>query len=407
MIESDVLEWIAQGEGAQIEFKEAWPRPEQLAREIVSFANMHGGVILIGVSDSGKIIGIKEDKQEWLMDTVLGRFVDPFILPKYQIIRVEDKKIAVIDVPKGTAQPYMLVNNDRRDTYVRVGSICRLATREQQQRLFESGGYFSVEKQPIHGASIDTLEERRLQEYFCDKLKLKNDWKNNKQELMQLHSFLVKQENNDLPCSYFACALFGKSPIHSLPQAGIRLLAFDSVDMEYDAKMDEKLNMPFVGLARHKETGYSEPSLIDQTMKYLQPHISRDHLDSEVSAQRQRQWDYPPEAVRELIINAFAHRDWTRQNTIEVAVFSNRMEIISPGALPNGMTVEKIKAGERTPRNNKIVNIFRDYGFVEDRGMGIRVKVIPLMQKKNSSEPEFDATEDHFRVTLYKKIAKP
>ena len=104
-------------------------------------------------------------------------------------------------------------------------------------------------------------------------------------------------------------------------------------------------------------------------------------------------------AIRELIINAYAHRDWTRQNTVEVTVYSDRMEIISPGALPNGITVEKIKAGERTPRNNKIINIFRDYGLMESQGMGIRRKVIPLMREENGCEPIFEAAEDYFKVS--------
>ena len=117
--------------------------------------------------------------------------------------------------------------------------------------------------------------------------------------------------------------------------------------------------------------------------------------------QRERHWDYPVDVIRELVVNAYAHRDWTKNTDVEVGVYSNRMEIISPGALPNGCTVEKVKAGLRVPRNPNMVNILRDYGFMEHLGMGIRRKVIPLMKEHNGTEPEFEATEDYFKVTLW------
>ena len=76
------------------------------------------------------------------------------------------------------------------------------------------------------------------------------------------------------------------------------------------------------------------------------------------------------------------------------------MEVVSPGALPNGMTVEKIKGGQQSQRNGNIVRILRDYGMMDDRGMGIRRKVIPLMREQNGTEPVFDASEDCFKVTV-------
>ncbi len=402
MNEYDILELIALGENNTTEFKEKFARPEKLAREIVGFANTQGGKILIGVSDAGDVIGLEnsdENKHEWVMDTVIGRYVHPAIFVNYQETAVKGKKIAIVDVPMGTAKPYVLRQNDREDTYVRMGAVCRLATREQQQRLFEAGGFLFAEKLPIHGAAGEELDGRRLKEYFSGKLKF-NNWESEKDELLNIHGFLIPQENTSPICSYFSCMLFARNPGRWLPQAGIRLMAFAGNDMEYNAKMDELLVTPFVGL---EGKNIAELSLPDRAMAYLRQHISRDTINAGESVQRKRLWDYPQDVVRELIINAFAHRDWTRQSRVEITVYKNRMEIKSPGALPNGMTVAKIKAGERTSRNRKIVDIFRDYGFVEDRGMGIRRKVIPLTVKHCGREPIFDATEDYFKVILHKR----
>ena len=135
----------------------------------------------------------------------------------------------------------------------------------------------------------------------------------------------------------------------------------------------------------------------------LQPHISHERLDGMT---RRRFWDYPVEVIRELLVNAFAHRDWTRQNDTRVVVYGDRMEVTSPGGLPNGITIDRIKAGQQAPRNLQIVRILRDYRLMDDRGMGIRRKVIPLMMEENATAPEFEATPDHFRVVLRKSPAR-
>ena len=147
----------------------------------------------------------------------------------------------------------------------------------------------------------------------------------------------------------------------------------------------------------------STSALHNQIIALLRPYISKEKLQDTT---RKRFWDYPKEVLREVFVNAFIHRDWTKQDYVRIIAYSNRLVIRSPGALPNGMTEEKIKNGEQTPRNPKCVRIFRDYGYMEDQGMGIRRIVIPLMKEKNESEPEFEAAENYFQVTLWKNKNK-
>ena len=131
---------------------------------------------------------------------------------------------------------------------------------------------------------------------------------------------------------------------------------------------------------------------IGETLKYREENM-----------RRERQWHYPWEALREAIINALAHRDWTIAVDIELSVYSNRLEIISPGKLQNSMTIEKMIAGQRSPRNPLIMDILRDYAYVDARGMGVSTKIIPLMKKFNHSEPVFELTDDYLKTTLFRK----
>jgi len=192
-----------------------------------------------------------------------------------------------------------------------------------------------------------------------------------------------------------------------LKQAGIRLFVFNSEDKEYNALLDDILDSPLVGrwINRDGDLELADPGLIDRIIPLLTPFIAEEGREVTEELRRKTVWKYPLEAVREVVVNAIAHRDWTRFVEIEIGVYSNRFEVISPGALPNSMTVEKMIAGQRCPRNPIIMEVLRDYKYADYRGMGIRTKVLPLMRKANQTEPEFVATQDYLKTVLYGRAA--
>ena len=106
--------------------------------------------------------------------------------------------------------------------------------------------------------------------------------------------------------------------------------------------------------------------------------MSREILEDNL--RRERIWDYPVEVLREVLLNAFAHRDWTIQTDVELSVYEDRLEAISPGSLPNTVTVERMKEGCRISRNPLIMQTLKGYGYVESMGMGVRNKIIRGMK---------------------------
>jgi len=166
MLKSDLLQLIANGENSGIEFKRDDLRPEQLAKELVAIANLKGGSILLGVEDDGSISGIQRaDLEQWVMDTVFGRYVHPMILPFFEVVALDDgKRVAVLTLTEGPAKPYAVRHNDREEIFVRVGSTSRRATREQLARLFESGGMLHAELLPVSGSTLADLDRARLED---------------------------------------------------------------------------------------------------------------------------------------------------------------------------------------------------------------------------------------------------
>ena len=164
-----MLQLIANGQNSGVEFVRDDVRPEQLASDGVALANLRGGSVLLGVEDDGSISGIQRpDLELWVMDTVFGRFVHPLILPFYEEVAFDDgKRVAVITLTEGTAKPYVVRQNDREEIYVRVGSTSRRATREQQARLFESGGLLHSEVLPVSGSGLPIWISRDWRTTSC------------------------------------------------------------------------------------------------------------------------------------------------------------------------------------------------------------------------------------------------
>lgn len=411
MTVEEVLQLIRQGENSGVEFKRDDLRPEQLAKEVVAFANFQGGRLLIGVEDDGSVSGIQRaDLERWIMDTVFGRTVHPLLLPYYEEVQFEgEKRVAVVTVLPGTAKPYVVRHNQREDIYVRVGSTSQLATREQQAALFASGGLLHTELLPVSGSALVDLDRARLADYLGRVLadEVPQDEPAWLDRLCGL-GFMAERTAGPPVCTIAGVVLFAHRPRRLLRQAGLRWMAFSGDDMDYRSLDDTVLDAPLVGLWSIGGNGQvfrAQPGLIEVFMERAQPFLSEETAKLVENLRRERLWLYPPDAVRECLLNAFAHRDWTRPAEVEVVRTRNELKVTSPGALQNWMTLSKMLAGQRSARNPIIVEVLRDYGYVDARGMGVRRKIVPLVREYTGNEAVFEATDDFLRVTLPAKAA--
>jgi ATP-dependent DNA helicase RecG len=216
--------------------------------------------------------------------------------------------------------------------------------------------------------------------------------------------FMMERDGAAPVCSIAGLLLFGYRPRRLLRQAGVRWMVFNGRDKTARALDDKILDGPLVGLWRLRNGSRERDAdgLMEQLIDRMQPFVSDEDTEVGIELRRERHWHYPPAALREAVVNAFAHRDWTRAEEIELCAYSDRLEITSPGALQNSMTVEKMIAGQRSPRNPLLIEVLRDYGYVDARGMGVRTRIIPLLTQQNGVPPAFTATEDYLRVTMFR-----
>ena len=407
MLKKELLEIIANGENSGVEFKRDDIRPEQLAKEIVAMANFQGGRVLLGVEDDGSVTGLQRgNTEEWVMHVIRDK-IHPLILPYYETVQFDDgKRVAVLSFPQGISKPYVVRDRGEEKIYIRIGSTSQLATREQQMRLFELGGMLHTELLPVPRTDISCLDLVRLENYLRDIINdpeipaTQDEW-----GIRLTRLGFLTQAGEVLCCTVAGLVLFGFHPRRYLKQAGIRVFTFAGEEKEYKALLDEILDGPLVGrqIKRDGQLELVDAGLLDRVLPLITPFITEEGDKITEQLRREVFRKYPLEAIREVIVNALAHRDWTRFVDIEIGIYSDRLEVISPGALPNSMTVDKMIAGQRSPRNTIIMEVLRDYRYVDYRGMGIRTKVIPLMREMNKTEPEFIVTEDYLKTVLYSK----
>ena len=407
MLKSQLLEMIANGENSGVVFDRDDVRAEQLAKEIVALLNCWGGYVLLGVEDDGSVSGIeRQDLERWIMDTVFGRYIHPMVLPFYEQIVLDDgKRVGIISLMPGVAKPYVMRHCDREEIYVRVGSISKLATREQQARLFESGGLLRAEVLPVNGTSLNDLDKARLSDYLVNIAGDLESPISDEQWLQRLTGlgFMTRVESGQTVCTIAGLVLFGRNPKRYLRHASIRWMSFGGIDKDYASQDDTFITGPLVALFDGKFGGSREliePGLIERLVDRMLPFITEQSSSIDAGLRRSATLRYPLEALREAILNAAVHRDWTRSIEIEVTNYADRLEITSPGALQNSMTLEKMLAGQRSPRNPIIVEVMRDYGYVDARGMGVRRKIVPLTREYCGQDAVFELTDDYLKVTM-------
>ena len=402
MTKTELLELINNGESSGTEFKRDTIDNRALAKELVAFANLQGGRVILGVEDDGSVIGITRDHlEEWVMNVCRDK-IRPELIPYYEIIRdVEpEKDVAVVQVDRGWAVHHLWHNN-HRTYYIRVGTQSREASAEELGRLFQQRGTFRLEVRGVSGSSAEDLDYRRLNDYFQrvrsqDTPKLDNTdaWEN----LLLNTEFLIEEEDRK-PATVAALLLFCTYPNRFLPQAGIDAVAYPGKEKDYAAK--ERLSMRGPMTALLGKDGIIENGLVEQAVEFVRRNtlVTATLADG---ARREQTWTYPEEAVRETIVNALVHRDYLLSGTtVELSIYEDRLEVISPGRLPNGITPQRMITGCRSARNQLLKDVMRDYGYLEHMGMGVPRKIVKGMQNHNGTIPDLIEDEELFTVRLW------
>ncbi|MCP5102952.1 MAG: transcriptional regulator [bacterium] len=379
----ELLEIIDQGEDYTHQFKEDFSSIHKLAVEISAFANSEGGMIFIGVTDSGELKGLsKEDVgrlNQWISNSTSDN-IDKQIFVKTEVLICREKRILIIDVPRGLNKPYAV---NRVDVWVKSGADKRRAPLEEVLRLAQTSGLFYA----------DELETEAAIEKFDNDFFLKHYQQYYKEEIEKLEIPLEKLLTNirlikEGRLTLAGLLLFGKNPGRIRPQFSIKATVFDGNEISmYQFKDKEDITGKLID-QYNKAKFFIKRNLrlIQKNRNFNAPGIL----------------EIPEDAFAEVIANAIVHRNYYINAQVQIYLFDDRLEIVSPGTLPNTITEENIKFGVHIERNPTILSFLeKDPAFsYSGRGSGIPTVLKMCKQADVGIELLDDKQKQQFKVTF-------
>lgn len=361
--------------------------PQLLAENLVALANASGGLVILGVNEQGQIVDEvwAEDVDGALREAVA--LCRPPVESEWQAIDEGPRALVGIRVRRS---PDLHSLHDGR-VLVRSGDENRTLSGEEISQLANTKTAGDFEEEVVAGATADDLDQAIINEYLEKRESRGAPRPGSSDELL----FEIGATDREGVPTVAGILLFGKRPQAFLPQSGIVFVKFPGSQPTSEAgetvygRRDE-LTGP---LARMVERAWN---IVWEEMR----------VGAAVSAlEREELTEYPRFAVREALINAVAHRDYRiRGRRIEIRMYSDRMEIISPGSLPGYITLDNL-VEEHFSRNPRIVGGLYHWGYIEELGLGID-RMIEEMVQAGHPPPRFRAAPYAFSVTLEKSTKR-
>jgi len=378
----ELLELINKGEGYHLEFKLEEENNEDFAKTIVCFANTDGGRILIGVDDNGKTIGVSDiDKVMLRIDDIALNRCEPQVIILQESINIDGKNVVIINVEKGSQRPYRTKSGYY---YIRSSNRCRQATREELLRLFQSTKSVFYDEIPVNNAKFADLDISAFRHFLENSLKTET---NNEEEIINYLSNFHLIDKESLTPTFTGILFFANNPQNFVSESRIVCANINGIDISQTDLETKNLTGKISDIINNVEDFFKLVLSNKHKIKDFQP---------------ESEFEIPMTALREAIVNAIAHRDYTINAPIRVLVFTDRVEIRSPGKLPNTVTIESIKVGgSHVLRNPTIYNILLKMRMVTDLGSGVR-RMIKLVKEQLHKDVEFENTENEFVIKIPK-----
>ena len=380
MTATELREIINQGEDSKTQFKRQFNSVDAVASEIAAMLNSEGGKIIVGVSDQGEIVGVEclRELNQWISNACSQKIEPPASVLTVNL-KVDENLVVVITVALGTEKPYAV---DKTTFWVKVGADKRRATREELRRLMQASGVSYADEMPLANTHLDDLDRLRFRLFYDEQYGRQIESFNPGTERVLSNLKLMRNSNLTLA----GLLLFGADLQRVRPQFIVKAVAFNGTSRTGTVYLDSE------------DIGSTLSEQFKNAMGFLRRNLHK--LQNGQSFNSTGKWEVPKVALEEAVANALIHRDYFISSSIRVFVFADRVEIISPGHLPNTATIETIKAGIQIVRNPILASFAPKLGFPY-QGLGTGVpRMIQECRNADLSEPELigDKTGEVFKV---------
>jgi len=369
--ESEILHEISLGEDSGRQFKVKLNNQAHIALEMCAMSNSSGGIIYVGVKDDCSIEGISSEDvrkyNSWISDAS-SQLIRPAIYPLTQTVEIEDKLLLLIEISEGISKPYQ---DNKGAFWVKSGSDKRVASPQELMRLFQQNAQLSLDEMNT-SADLSELNTSKFVTFF-EKLKGIEISEIDIEIRQVLQNMNLAKEGK---LTLAGLLLFGKNVEVFKPYCIIRAINFPLNEISDNLYIDKR-----------DCTGTLDKQF-KQAMLFLKNNLAFIQVESSFNSPGMLEID--ERVLEEALVNALLHRDYSKNAVIRLFIFKNRIEIISPGSLPNHLTIENIKNGNSVMRNPLLASYGTKILPYSGIGSGIPriIKNHPDVEFQNNKEGE-------------------
>lgn len=381
----NLIDLIAAGEDSKRQFKLRFNSTDALSSEIAAMANSEGGEIIVGVSDDGKPVGVKNlSKLNQMISNACSQKIEPPISVTTENVLFDNKLVLIIRVPLGINKPYAV---NKRDFWIKVGADKRRASREELRRLMQASGGLYADEMPVEGAGIEEIDLYAFRQFYEKNygMPMESTGLSEKRILQNL------KLASGGKLSLAGLLLFGKNPERIKPQYVVKAVAFAGIDAGSTTYYDSE---DIAGIL---------PAVFKDSMAFVKRNLHK--IQNGQNVNYPGVLEIPEIAIEEAVVNALIHRDYFINSGVRLFVFDDRVEVISPGKLPNTVTTENILHRIQIVRNPILLS-FVNKLQIPYRGIGSGIiRMIQECKQANLPPPEFveDKDAELFKVIFQRR----
>ncbi len=384
MNSKELLEIISTGETSKVQFKKEMDNEDSIAAELIAFSNSKGGLILFGIEDKkGTILGLDYQQLQSYNNriaTIANDKLKPQIFLYTEVVSIPtetgEKKVLVVEISEGIAKPYKDKNGA---IWIKQGADKRrLTDNNEQVRLFQQSGILYMDEMIIPNTSIDDIKFSKVVQYIRAIHKSDVDDEIEISETLLTNLNVIKDHRLTLGGLLF----FGKNPQKYRPAFCVKAISFFGNSIggtDYRSSQDIEGTIP---------------EIFEETMRFFRTNLL--HVQAGQNFNSLGILEVSQTALEETLQNALVHRDYSKNSPVRVMIFDNRIEIVSPGSLPNSLTIENVKMGNAVVRNNLIVS----YGSKLMNYRGFGSGITRALASQPNLELINDAEGEQFRVII-------
>jgi len=375
MTPEELRERILRWEDPHTDFKKVVDSKIELAKDLVCFASSDGGQLIIGVAKDRRVVGVADTDAVLLtVDDVAFHSCSPPVTVVPEVVDLDGRNVVVLNVAKGDQRPY--ATREGR-YYTRSGSRCRAASREELLRLFQATQALFYDRQPLQRLDLAALDLDAVTRYVQS-----TEWVEPDEDVVRL--LRAWRMYDGAHPTVGGLVVFGRRPQLQLESSRVVVGALPGSDVGDD----------FID---RKDLGGGLFDVIDQAEVFLRLHLRTGH--EIVDFQREKREEVPVAALREAVVNALVHRDYTIPGATRIFVLSDRVEVHSPGRPPNSVDADAMRAGVHVTRNPHIYSRMAEAQLATRAGTGIR-RISKLLREATGTELGIDISDAEVVLTL-------